>query len=297
MNLRDLDYVVALADLGHFGDAAQRCNVSQPTLSMQIRKLEEELGVALFERGAKGAVPTPAGTAVIAQARAVLAEVAKLREVAKATNEPLAGSLRLGVIPTSGPYLLPNLLPALKRRWPRLRLQLKEAMTAKLLEQLHRSELDAVILSPPIDERGLAMADLGEEPLMIALPPEHRLARQHELRAEELAGETVLMLEAGHCLLEQSSTLSRALDMRPHDEVQAASVESLRQMVSIGLGCAIIPAFAGRGPFAAGSSIALRPLSDRAASRRLALAWRRAWPRPDAMHDLAETLRQAVAAI
>lgn len=297
MNLRDLDYVVALADLGHFGDAAQRCNVSQPTLSMQIRKLEEELGVALFERGAKGAVPTPAGTAVIAQARAVLAEVAKLREVAKATNEPLAGSLRLGVIPTSGPYLLPNLLPALKRRWPRLRLQLKEAMTAKLLEQLHRSELDAVILSPPIDERGLAMADLGEEPLMIALPPEHRLARQPELRAEELAGETVLMLEAGHCLLEQSSTLSRALDMRPHDEVQAASVESLRQMVSIGLGCAIIPAFAGRGPFAAGSSIALRPLSDRAASRRLALAWRRAWPRPDAMHDLAETLRQAVAAI
>lgn len=297
MNLRDLDYVVALADLGHFGDAAQRCNVSQPTLSMQIRKLEEELGVALFERGARGAVPTPAGTAVIVQARAVLAEVAKLREVAKATTEPLAGSLRLGVIPTSGPYLLPHLLPALKRRWPRLRLQLKEAMTAKLLEQLHRSELDAVILSPPIDERGLAMADLGEEPFMIALPPEHRLARQSELRPEELAGETVLMLEAGHCLLEQSSALSRALDMRPHDEVQAASVESLRQMVSIGLGCAIIPAFAGRGPFAAGSSIALRPLSDRAASRRLALAWRRAWPRPDAMHDLADTLRQAVAAI
>jgi LysR family hydrogen peroxide-inducible transcriptional activator len=297
VNLRDLDYVVALADTGHFGEAAQRCHVSQPTLSAQIRKFEEELGVVVFERGTRRTVPTVAGQSIIAQARTVLGEVAKLRELAQATTEPLAGSLRLGVIPTSAPYLLPHLLPALKRRWPKLRLHLKEAMTARLLEQLHRSELDAVILSPPFDERGLATAEIGEEPFMIALPPEHRLAAQHELQPEQLAGETVLMLEAGHCLLEQSSALSKALDLRPHDEVQASSVESLRQMVSIGLGCAIIPAFAGRGPFAAGAPIALRPLSDQGASRRLALAWRRGWPRPDAMRDLAETLRLAVATI
>jgi LysR family hydrogen peroxide-inducible transcriptional activator len=297
VNLRDLDYAVALADLGHFGEAAQRCNVSQPTLSMQVRKLEEELGVALFERGAKGAVPTRAGVAVVAQARAVLAEVAKLRELAQATSEPLARSLRLGVIPTSAPYLLPHLLPALKSRWPRLRLQLKEAKTVLLLEQLQRSELDALILSPPFDERGLSTMEIGEEPFMIGLPPEHPLAAQDELRPEQLAGEIVLMLEEGHCLLGQSRALAEALDLRPHDEVQASSVESLRQMVSIGLGCAIIPAFAGRGPFAAGAAIALRPLSGGGASRQLALAWRRGWPRPDAMRELAETLRLAVAAI
>lgn len=297
MNLRDLDYVVAVADTGHFGEAAQRCHVSQPTLSTQVRKLEEELGLPVFERGSRGTTPTVAGQAIIAQARVVLGEVAKLRELAQATTEPLAGSLRLGVIPTAGPYLLPHLLPALKRRWPKLRLQLKEAMTARLLEQLHRGELDAAILSRPFDERALASADIGDEPFMVALPPDHRLAKQNELQPGQLAGETVLMLEAGHCLLEQSSALAKLLDLRPHDEVQAASVESLRQMVSIGLGCAIIPAFAGRGPFAAGAPIALRPLSDRAASRRLTLAWRRAWPRPDAMVELADALRQAVAAI
>ena len=297
MNLRDLDYMVAVADTGHFGEAALRCHVSQPTLSTQVRKLEEELGVAVFERGSRGTTPTAAGVALIAQARVVLGEVAKLRELAQATTEPLAGRLRLGVIPTSAPYLLPHLLPALKRRWPQLRLQLKEAMTARLLDQLHRSELDAVILSPPFDERGVSTAEIGEEPFMIGLPPDHRLARQNELRPGQLAGETVLMLEAGHCLLDQSSALAKALQLRPHDEVQAASVESLRQMVSIGLGCAIIPAFAGRGPFAAGAPIALRPLGGRGASRRLTLAWRRAWPRPDAMVELAQTLREAVAAI
>ena len=297
MNLRDLDYVVALADLGHFGEAAQRCNVSQPTLSMQVRKLEEELGVALFERGARRATPTRAGLAVIAQARLVLEQLRRLREIAHTAGEPLGGILKLGVIPTSGPYLLPHILPAVKQRWPELQLHLREARTGQLIERLHRSEIDAAILSPPFDERGLAAADLGEEPFLIALPPGHRLARRDVLTPGELAGETVLTLEDGHCLRAQAAATARAMGLQTHAEIEATSVESLRQMVSVGVGCAIIPAFAGRGPFAQGADIALRRLRAEPSSRRLSLVWRRSWPRPDAMAELAEALRSAIFAI
>lgn len=294
MNLRDLDYVVALADLGHFGEAAQRCNVSQPTLSMQVRKLEEELGVALFERGTRGAVPTRAGVAVIAQARLVLEQLQRLRESAQTAGEPLGGVLKLGVIPTSGPYLLPHILPGVKQRWPELQLHLREAKTGQLVERLHRSEIDAAILSPPFDERGLATADLGEEPFLVALPPDHRLAGRDVLSPGELAGETVLTLEDGHCLRAQAAATARALGLQSHAEIEASSVESLRQMVSVGLGCAIIPAFAGRGPFAQGAGIALRRVDADPSSRRLSLVWRRSWPRPEAMLDLAAVLRSAI---
>jgi LysR family hydrogen peroxide-inducible transcriptional activator len=297
MNLRDLDYVLAVAELGHFGEAAVRCNVSQPTLSTQIRKLEAEIGVVLFERGTKRAMPTEAGQVVIAQARIVVDQALRLRELAGEHHNPLGGRLRLGVIPTSGPYLLPHLLPVLRRRFPALKLLLREAMTARLTDLLHRAELDAAILSLPIDQHGLDLAPIGEEAFLIALPPDHRLAARERVAPAELAGETVLTLEEGHCLREQAAAICREVGLAPDREVQASSVESLRQMVSIGLGCAILPAFAGKGPFAQGAPVVLRPLEQARPSRALVLVWRRSDPREAALRQLGAVLAEAVAAI
>lgn len=297
MNLRDLDYVLAVADLGHFGEAAARCNVSQPTLSTQIRKLEAEIGVVLFERGTRRAVPTEAGQAVIAQARIVVEQALRLRELAGERHDPLAGRLRLGIIPTSGPYLLPHLLPVLRRRFPELKLQLREAMTARLLDLLQRAELDAAILSPPVDTRHLGFSPIGEEAFLIALPPDHPLGCRASVATAELAGETVLTLEEGHCLREQTAAICREVGLAPDLEVQASSVESLRQMVSVGLGCAILPAFAGKGPFAQGAPVLLRPLDRPRPSRALMLVWRRSDPREAALRRLGDVLAEAVAAI
>jgi LysR family hydrogen peroxide-inducible transcriptional activator len=297
MNLRDLDYVLAVAETGHFGAAAERCHVSQPTLSTQVRKLEAELGAALFERGSRGAVPTEAGRAVIAQARAVVDAAARLRELAAGRRDPLAGVVRLGIIPTSGPYLLPHLLPVLQRRFPALRLYLKEAMTAHLLAQLLRADLDAAILSPPFDTAGLELHPLGEEAFLVALPPSHPLAAAPAIDSAAIAGETFLTLEEGHCLRDQTAAICRRLGLVPHHEVQASSIESLRQMVSLGVGCALVPAFAGKGPFAAGAPIALRPLADAPGSRELVLAWRRSHPHGPALRTLARAIGETIAAL
>lgn len=296
MNLRDLDYILAVAETGHFGAAAKRCHVSQPTLSMQVRKLEEELGVVLFERGPRGATPTPGGRDVLAQARQVVDAMARLKEVARARIDPLAGTVRLGVIPTSGPYLLPLLLPALRARFPALRLHLREAMTASLLEALRRAELDAAVLSPPFESQGLVVEPLAEEAFLVALPPDHPLASATVLEPAALRGETVLGLEDGHCLRAQSARVWEQIGLDPGHEIEAASLESLRQMVSAGLGCAVIPAFAGRGPFAQGAPIALRPLRGLRPSRTLALTWRRSDPRAAALLRLAVALRAAIPA-
>lgn len=296
MNLRDLDYILAVAETGHFGAAAKRCHVSQPTLSMQVRKLEQELGVVLFERGPKGATLTPGGRDVLAQARQVVDAMARLKEVARARIDPLAGTVRLGVIPTSGPYLLPLLLPSLRASFPSLRLHLREAMTAGLLETLRRAELDAAILSPPFEGQGLVVEPLAEEPFLVALPPDHPLASATVLEPAALRGETVLGLEDGHCLRAQSARVWEQIGLDPGHEIEAASLESLRQMVSAGLGCAVIPAFAGRGPFAQGAPIALRPLRGLRPSRTLVLTWRRSDPRAAALLRLAVALRAAMPA-
>ncbi len=294
MNLRDLDYILAVAETGHFGAAAKRCHVSQPTLSMQVRKLEEELGLVLFERGPRGATPTPGGRDVLAQARHVVDALARLKEAARASIDPLAGTVRLGVIPTSGPYLLPLLLPALRAGFPALRLHLREAMTASLLEALRRAELDAAVLSPPFEGHGLVVEPLAEEAFLVALPPDHPLAACPVLEPAALRGETVLGLEDGHCLRVQSARVWQQIGLDHGHEIEAASLESLRQMVSAGLGCAVIPALAGRGPFAQGAPIALRPLRGLRPSRTLALTWRRTDPREAALRRLAAALRAAI---
>lgn len=290
MNLRDLDYLVAVADAGQFATAAERCGVSQPTLSMQIRKLEQELDLILFERGPRGAVATAIGRQVVAQARATLREAKRIREIAREHKGGVSEALRLGIIPTAGPYLLPLAVPALKRDFPHLRFQLREAITSRLLDLVRAMGLDAAVLSTPFDSEGLEWESLGIEHFLVALPLDHPFAAEAELAPERLAGETVLMLEEGHCFRDQTMRLTRRLDLVAAHEVEANSIESLRQMVSVGMGCAILPALAATGPFAQGAPVVLRPIRHPDAARELVLVWRRAYPRRDQLRTIARTL-------
>jgi len=252
MNLRDLEYAVCLAGEGQFRRAAARCHVSQPTLSAQIAKLEDELGVQLFERGPRAATPTVNGRSLLRQAQVVLDEVERLRALARAGQDPLQGPFHLGVIPTAGPYLLPLLLPALREGWPQLQLLLREAQTAALVERLRAGSLDAAILSLPLDADDLRGEPLLSEPILVALPSGHRLAQQKRITPGSLASESILLLEEGHCLRDQSLAVCDSAGLANHrDDVQAAGLESLRQMVMAGIGIALVPELATLAPFGA----------------------------------------------
>jgi LysR family transcriptional regulator, hydrogen peroxide-inducible genes activator len=291
MNLQDLRYVVALAETRHFARAANTCHVSQPTLSTQIKKLEDELGVVLFERTNKRVTPTAVGRQIIVQARVVLEEAAKLQQLAQQGHDPMAGPLQLGVIPTLGPYLLPHLLPRLRQAFPTLKLYLREDLTARLLHQLHAGTLDALLLALPIDHTGLESVALFAEPFILALPTEHPLARKHQVRETDLASAHVLLLEDGHCLRDQALAVC---GFPPHGETEAfraSSLEMLRQMVAAGVGCTLLPALAAATTSASEHLIALRPFVTPAPRRTIGLVWRHSFPRQNMLHSLAELIR------
>ena len=299
MNLRDLDYLVAVADTGHFGLAADRCRISQPTLSMQVKKLEAELGVALFERSPRGALTTAIGAEIVARARHVQEEVRQMREIAARGATGFGGLFRLGVIPTAGPYLLPRILPVIQATYPRLEAHLREAMTARLLSLLHDNELDAAILSEPIDEPGLDRAELLSERFVLAASPARADMLLDPDRGAARAGAPVLMLEDGHCLKDQTVLVCRRLGLQPAQRVQASSVETLRQMVALGYGLAVLPELAMRAPFAGSGegpgAVVAEPLAGADCSRRLVLVWRRTFPRPEQLQILARLIRQQLA--
>lgn len=297
MNLRDLEYAVCLAGEGQFRRAAARCHVSQPTLSAQIAKLEDELGVQLFERGSRAATPTVNGRALIMQSQVVLDEVEHLKALARTGQDPLQGPFHLGVIPTAGPYLLPLLLPVLRQRWPQLQLLLREEQTAALLDRLRAGSLDAAILSLPLDGTDLRWEPLFNEPILVALPCSHPLAGGTQVAPDALAAEPVIMLEEGHCLRDQSLAVcdTAGLGQRRND-VQAAGLESLRQMVMAGIGIALVPELATIGPFGAGDLAVYLRFAPPEPTRELVLAWRRSFPRGDALQALARGLREAVIA-
>jgi LysR family hydrogen peroxide-inducible transcriptional activator len=297
MNLRDLEYAVCLAGEGQFRRAAARCRVSQPTLSAQIAKLEDELGVQLFERGARSATPTVNGRALIRQAQIVLDEVEQLKALARTGQDPLQGPFHLGVIPTAGPYLLPLLLPVLRQRWPQLQLLLHEERTAPLLDRLRAGSLDAAILSLPLDGTDLRWELLLSEPILVALPRRHKLAGRARVAPDALASEPILLLEEGHCLRDQSLAVCDAAGLaRRRDDAQAAGLESLRQMVMAGIGIALVPELATLAPFGAGDLAVYRRFAPPEPTRELVLAWRRSFPRGDALQGLARGLREAVTA-
>ncbi|HUO80491.1 MAG TPA: LysR substrate-binding domain-containing protein [Steroidobacteraceae bacterium] len=296
MNLRDLRYLVALADARHFGHAAAKSHVSQPTLSAQIRKLEDFLGAPLVERQPRRVALTALGERVVERARRVLTDCDDIVELARAARDPLAGTLRVALIPTLGPYLLPSATPALRRRLPRLQLLLYEYQTAALLERLREGEIDVGILALGVDTEGLETRALGTEAFMLALPPAHRLAKRPAVRTADLDGETLLLLEDGHCLREQALEVCGAASVHEPADFRATSLETLRQMVAAGLGVTLLPELATRGPFAAAKSVALRPFAKPAPYRTLGAAWRRSTTRAAAIAAVCDTIAAVLAA-
>jgi LysR family hydrogen peroxide-inducible transcriptional activator len=295
VTLTELRYVVAVARERHFGHAAQSCFVSQPTLSVAIKKLEEELGVQLFERGPGEVTVTAVGQRVVEQAQRVLEEAARVKELAQAGNDPLAGTLRLGAIYTIGPYLLPRLIPVLRRKAPSMQLLIQENYTHRLGEMLKQGEVDAILVALPFAEPGVAVRAVYDEPFVVALPAGHALEKKKHISADELTRESLLLLGAGHCFRDQvldlCSTVSRGNRASLARTLEGGSLETIRQMVASGVGLTVLPATAVQAGEAS-ELIRFRPFTRPVPERRVVLAWRKSFPRPQAI----EALRQAILA-
>ena len=275
MNLRDLKYLVALADHRHFGRAASACFVSQPTLSTQIRKLEEELGVALVERAPRRVMLTPAGRDAAERARRIVADVEEMREAARRSRNPEAGTVRLGIFPTLGPYLLPHVVPRVRERFPDLELLLVEEKTETILRQLREGRLDAGVLALPLHDDQLHLEFLFEEPFVLAVPHGHALGAGQSLTMTDLADQSLLLLEDGHCLRDQALDVCQLAGASEKSGFRATSLETLRQMVAANVGITLLPVLAVKPPVAPSREVTLMPFRAPAPSRRLALVWRR----------------------
>jgi LysR family hydrogen peroxide-inducible transcriptional activator len=285
-----------VADALHFGRAARACTITQPALSAQIQAFEELLGMRLFERGRRGVLVTTAGAPVIEQARAALAGLDRLVESAASQAEPLAGTLRLGVIPTVAPYLLPPLLPAVRRAWPKLRLVLREEQTARLIEQLALGSLDLLLLALPVERAGLEELALLREAFWFVAPAAHPLAKGRGPIAEStLAGEEILLLEDGHCLRAQALDVCRRAGVEVPGRIQATSLTTLVQMVANGLGVTLLPERALAVELRADTGLVARPFKRPAPFRTLGLAWRPGAARAGEYRLLGATLAAALA--
>jgi LysR family hydrogen peroxide-inducible transcriptional activator len=294
MTLRELRYLVALANRAHFGRAADDCHVSQPTLSTQIRKLEEYLGLTLIERNAKSFALTAIGQDVVEKARRIVREVDALLSSARTPQGPLTGSLNLGVIPTLAPYFLPQLLPLVKSRYKQLQLVVHEDLTGHLLERLRGYQIDAALLALPLDGEDFEELPLFDEPFWFACPPRHPLAQSKGVTEADLIGETMLLLADGHCLRGQAlAACGRgAADEEGTDDFRAASLETICQLVAAGFGCTLLPALAAHPPQGPEPSFVIRPLQSANASRRIGLAWRRGYPKANDLALLGDLIRK-----
>ena len=232
MNLRDLHYLVALSDQRHFGRAAEACFVSQPTLSTQIRKIEGELGVRLVERTPRRILMTEVGDEIVRRARDILNEVEQIRNLARNTHDPESGTVRLGIFPTLGPYLLPHVVPIVRQRFPKLELLLSEDKTDNLLQQLREGKLDAAILALPVHEDSLRCEFLFEEPFVLAVAAEHPLAARRHMAVADLKNHTLLLLEEGHCLRDHALEVCHMSGANERTGFRATSLETLRQMIA-----------------------------------------------------------------
>jgi len=273
LSLRALGYLVALAETGHFGKAAERCCVSQPTLSAQLKKMEDQLGVQLVERGQQVRL-TDIGERVVERARRVLDEAREIEELARNFQDPLAGELRIGLIPTVAPYLLPRITGSLRAQFPRLKLLLLEHQTHHLVELLKSGEIDVGILALPIPVERLVTRVLYTESFQVALPPDHRLAKRRRLSLDDLDGETLLLLEDGHCLRDQALEACRLARIREAPDFRATSLETLRQMVAAGVGITLLPSLAIEQQGSRVPAMAVRRFEDPEPSRTIAAAWR-----------------------
>lgn len=291
MNLRDLQYLVALAEHRHFGRAAAASFVSQPTLSTQIRKLEEELGMLLVERAPRRVMLTPAGREIVERARRILSEVDQLKESARRTRDPEAGTVRLGIFPTLGPYLLPHVVPGIRQRFPRLELLLVEEKTDVILRQLREGRLDAGVLALPLHDDQLHVEFLFEEQFLLAVPEAHPLARHGTLSLQDLSHESLLLLEDGHCMRDQALDVCALAGAGEKAGFRATSLETLRQMVAANVGITLLPALSVKPPVAQSDAIHLLRFRDSQPSRRIAMVWRRSSAMSDFLLKLAQVFR------
>ena len=293
MNLRDIKYILALAETRHFGRAAERSFVSQPTLSGQIRKLEHELGVTIFERTNRSVEITPTGQLILQHARLLMEQADAIEQVARAHQDPLAGPLRIGAIPTLSPYLLPLILLPLRARLPQIKLVLIEEITETLLKRLEHHEVDAALLATPVTEPELVARPLFEEPFWLAHPRNHPLGDKPEITEADLEATELLLLSDGHCLTHQVMEVCRLAE-RPRSgemaDLRASSLETLLQLVGAGFGCTLLPALACSGEQPPDSPIVRRPLHLPDAYRRISLVSRRSFPRQQALDAFAEVL-------
>jgi len=295
MTLTELRYIVAVSQKNHFGKAAQACFVSQPTLSIAIKKLEEELGVRLFERSSKNEIRiTEIGQQVIDQAYVVLQQAQILNEIAQQGKDPLSGQFKLGVIYTIGPYLLPSLIPKLSENAPELKLIIEENFTASLLQSLKQGALDAIIISYPFEEPGIETEALYEEPFIIALPKNHEWRNRETIPTEDLASQDLMLLGSGHCFRDQvvkacpncmsgNSELTRTFE--------GSSLETIRHMVAAGTGITVLPRTSIFSSQQNEAMIDIKPFKSPSPSRVVALAWRKHYPRQEAIDTIRETIQ------
>lgn len=293
MNLRDLQYLVAVARHRHFGKAADACFVSQPTLSTQIKKLEDELGVTLIERNNKQVMLTEIGEAIVAKAEEMLQTGNDIKTLAEHYRDPEAGSLSLGVIPTLAPYLLPHIMPAIKKRFPKLKTWLYEEQTAVLLRKLVGGRLDAALLALPVEETTLKSLPLFTEPFFAAVPSQHALAGKSSLTLQEVAKTDILLLEDGHCLRDQTLDLCRKVGATEVEGFRGTSLETLRHMVASGAGITFMPALAAHTNRQAGNKIKILPFKPPQPSRQIGLVYRSSSHKESIFKDLAAVITTA----
>jgi LysR family hydrogen peroxide-inducible transcriptional activator len=290
IKLKDLRYLVTLADTGHFGQAAERCFVSQPTLSAQLKKLEDYLGVKLIERQPRRATLTQAGEQIVARARVILGASDEVVTIAQTYRDPLAGRLKVAMIPTVGPYVLPQVAPAVRKQLPRLDLLLFEYQTAVILTKVQAGDIDVGVLALPVDHEGLATRKLYDEDFNVALPEHHRLAKQATVRIADLADESLLLLEEGHCLRDQALEVCSRISLQERQDFRATSLETLRQMVAAGAGVTLIPELASRGAYGNARGVVIRPLVRPTPHRQIGAVWRKSSARLAAIDAFCDIL-------
>jgi len=295
MTLTELRYIVTLAQEQHFGRAAERCHVSQPTLSVGVKKLEDELGVLIFERSKTAVRLTPVGEGIVTQAQKVLEQAQSIRELAQAGKNQLATPLKVGAIYTIGPYLFPHLIPQLHRVAPQMPLYIEENFTHVLRDKLRTGELDAIIVALPFNEADVLTKPLYDEPFYALLPADHPWTRLESIDTEMLNDKSLLLLGEGHCfrdqVLEACPTLRKTDEAHRYTTVESSSLETIRHMVASGLGISVLPFTAVDSHHYAPGVIEVRPLTAPAPYRTVAIAWRASFPRPKAIELLADSIR------
>ena len=294
MNLRDLRYLVALADTRHFGKAAERSFVSQPTLSAQIKKLENYLGVQLIERQPRRVTLTETGAKILPIARRILQDSDEIVSLARNEYDPLSGKINVALIPTIGPYLLPLVTRRLRKQLPRLKLMLYEHQTQPLLERLRAGDIDLGVLALPVPLDGLEARELYDEPFSVALPNGNPLAKKNSIKLDDLSGETLLLLEDGHCLRDQALDVCSRIDVKESEDYRATSLETLRQMVAAGLGVTLLPELATRGPFGSGHGLTMKPFAKPVPSRTVGAVWRKSSSRTEAINAVCDVISATV---